>query len=899
MRGVFSRVQLWLALCLVACLAACGGGGGSEPAAGGNPVPGAGNGGVSAAAPTITTPPVAASVRAGQTASFSVVADGTQPLSYQWLRDGVPVAGATAASYTLQAGAADSGARFSVRVSNAAGSATSSAVPLAVPAKVAGILLDGDAATQVTTDTVRITGALLLESAGDLPVVRWRTTGAAEASGTASLTALGFAIDVPVAIGDTVIEVLAQDGQDQPIPSTRRITRNAGQVFAGTLELTRNVVFVNEAATTLARIALDKDTVVSGSVKLVQTAADGSETDVATLVDDGNLNNGDEVQADGVYSASFQINAAAEGKRSYRVKATLATGGVARSVATGVQVTARLPDALLNETLALQSAATGRLKTAAGAGIGALKAAVATEVQTLKASPLVAQAAPNEAGTAVSVFYKSGIGGVVGDPDPALKGGAVATQAARGPALSPAWLQQTARSVQGAGAGPALAAYAAYCDEQAAQPQARALAAGGQTALAVGTTDAVGSNRVYALAANYAEWGENDDVPKMAAQLQLSKCLDVTYKKVTTKGGGSVEDFKNLGSYGMVLISSHGDTHFTYLGFRQFGDLFLGWSPASAQVVLYSNMRVTTANKSLYEEDLKAGRLVIWGDVYGVMPSFIRKYAGKMPASLVYMSICRGAYNSTMADAFIGNGAKAYLGYSDYVAVSFTVNTATTLFTEFLKTDKTLGDAHAAVSPKVESDSDPAEFRLLGATAVKAPLQGLSDGSFESGALGAWKPTGDGRVLTQLGQSVPQDGKYLAVISTGLGFTTSAGSLEQTLCLGSQTTLSYRWNFFSEEFLEYVGSSYQDAFTVTLTDADNPANTVTVQRDTVDSLASGVAKVSNVFDRGDVYATGWRTRSFTIPPALQGKRVVLRFSVTDVGDSAYDSVVLLDAVALQ
>jgi len=67
-------------------------------------------------------------VTSGQTASFSVVAAGTAPLSYQWQKNSVNIAGATAASYTTPVTTtADSGATFRVVVSNTAGTITSSA----------------------------------------------------------------------------------------------------------------------------------------------------------------------------------------------------------------------------------------------------------------------------------------------------------------------------------------------------------------------------------------------------------------------------------------------------------------------------------------------------------------------------------------------------------------------------------------------------------------------------------------------------------------------------------------------------------------------------------------------------------------------------------------------------
>jgi hypothetical protein len=75
--------------------------------------------------PEITQQPVDAALTAPGTATFSVTATGRAPLAYQWQRNGTAIAGATSASYSLNAGAADSGARFSVIVSNAFGTVTS------------------------------------------------------------------------------------------------------------------------------------------------------------------------------------------------------------------------------------------------------------------------------------------------------------------------------------------------------------------------------------------------------------------------------------------------------------------------------------------------------------------------------------------------------------------------------------------------------------------------------------------------------------------------------------------------------------------------------------------------------------------------------------------------------
>src|SRR5271168_1606796 len=90
---------------------------------------------VTAAAPSITTQPSNQTVTAGQTATFTVTAAGTTPLSYQWQKGTATISGATSASYTTAATTtANSGSQFSVVVSNAVGTIASIAATLTVNA---------------------------------------------------------------------------------------------------------------------------------------------------------------------------------------------------------------------------------------------------------------------------------------------------------------------------------------------------------------------------------------------------------------------------------------------------------------------------------------------------------------------------------------------------------------------------------------------------------------------------------------------------------------------------------------------------------------------------------------------------------------------------------------------
>jgi hypothetical protein len=106
--------------CLVACLllgflSACGGS--DTPTASAPPA---------AAAPSITTQPQNQTVAVGSTASFTVAAAGTAPLTYQWQKNGTNISGATSSTYTTPATVAgDDGSLFQVIIMNSAGSVTS------------------------------------------------------------------------------------------------------------------------------------------------------------------------------------------------------------------------------------------------------------------------------------------------------------------------------------------------------------------------------------------------------------------------------------------------------------------------------------------------------------------------------------------------------------------------------------------------------------------------------------------------------------------------------------------------------------------------------------------------------------------------------------------------------
>ena len=89
-------------------------------------------GGPGATSPIITAQPTNQTVGAGASASFLVVAMGTQPIRCQWLRNGVALPGATSMQYTLASAQATNAGSYRAVLTNVVGATTSVVATLTV-----------------------------------------------------------------------------------------------------------------------------------------------------------------------------------------------------------------------------------------------------------------------------------------------------------------------------------------------------------------------------------------------------------------------------------------------------------------------------------------------------------------------------------------------------------------------------------------------------------------------------------------------------------------------------------------------------------------------------------------------------------------------------------------------
>ena len=195
---------------------------------------------------------------------------------------------------------------------------------------------------------------------------------------------------------------------------------------------------------------------------------------------------------------------------------------------------------------------------------------------------------------------------------------------------------------------------------------------------------------------------------------------------------------------------------------------------------------------------------------------------------------------------------------------------------------------------------------LLGTASLTAFSQSSDNviGNFEKTfEQDSWSVNGDVRLVSSLGELQPPEGTQMAMITTGLDTGTQAylasaeGSVLSRTVIVPDTakTLSFAYNFVSEEPMEFLGSPYDDKFTAEIICDSSTTALLNQSINTANwNPVSGVD-----FDGGDrtAYQTAWETVHYDIS-AFAGKEITIRFVVSDVGDSLFDTVALVDNVTI-
>ncbi|MEM7261729.1 MAG: LamG-like jellyroll fold domain-containing protein, partial [Planctomycetota bacterium] len=142
---------------------------------------------VSETIPNFTTQPSSQTVCPGTTIVFTVAADGTAPISFQWRKDGVDLAGETNASLVVSPVSAPDAGTYDVVANNGCGTTNSAAATLTVNTP-ASATVAGPAGGACDGDRVTLTASTL----GTAPItVQWRKNGidlAGETNATLTLS---------------------------------------------------------------------------------------------------------------------------------------------------------------------------------------------------------------------------------------------------------------------------------------------------------------------------------------------------------------------------------------------------------------------------------------------------------------------------------------------------------------------------------------------------------------------------------------------------------------------------------------------------------------------------------------------------------------------------------------
>ncbi len=622
---------------------------------------------------------------------------------------------------------------------------------------------------------------------------------------------------------------------------------------------------------------------VDSTVMLVNLDANNNIVEeLGLLLDNGDLDNGDDILGDNVFSGIITLNKPAGELRLRVVGKVQQTDKTIDGFSTilTLSVFADFTSQELNVLLTTQQNAFNKLNEFMGGNVNNLESAIGQVVTWLQSQPGVA-AVSSDGTSNIEILYTSNVyGGLVFAQEDAS--GSIIT---RGGVLTQDDRRKNYRPI------PVRSQTTGTIDESKIPYRVSKPSDLDPTI--------IGNRNVMIYAPFEAAFAPQNEGQKIVGILNSSDFeFEITY---LTNQNATINALNNLTDYGYVVLATHGSQ----------GKSFSTGEVVDTNSASYQNQ---------YKAMIKAGKLAIWknivikidgttnvkSDVYAIRFPFISDIPGTFANSVILNNSCESTMNNDLENAFIGKGAKTYYGYSKIVSSRFCVENADSLTRRLAKELKTTGESFIAGNDPYSTHN--AAFQLKGANNVHYSEE-LINGDFEFGRLDGWTKAGDGRVISKLGFLDPTQGNFMGIISTGLGFTEATGSIFQSFRVGNtQSTLTVKWNFLSEEFLEFINSQFQDYFRIIIRHADGSEEVLLSK--TIDEIAADFGATLEdpgnliyvspgiVFDIGDVYMTGWQTSTFNISQ-YQGQRVTLIFEAGDVGDSIYDTAILLDEVSVQ
>jgi len=753
-----------------------------------------------------------------------------------------------------------------------------------------------DGMLAVTQATVAVSGTAS-DNIG-LGRVEWSTDQGQ--SGTATGTKEWQISSLPLALGTNVLTVTVYDLVGNVASATLTLDRYQQ---AGSMTLNPGAILVDSSSPIQVNFNLGAGVTV-GPLGVRLALADERNTvleELAELFDDGDLTlHGDEILGDGVYSNRVVITESAPGAVRLMVLVDLGDEAQGRSPVTLLPIHTPASQTEYGVVLATQTSAGQKLDSLLAQG-ASLEAAVA-QLATLLSQQDGVASVQSSGVTSIEIRYTSGLlGGLT--LQQTNTGGSVITRgggaltATAGPPTFPdeALTRWTAQDTVRRAAGPTIPLHLQTTGTSFG-PDDLALAPAMSPSV---PKDVILSQNVLIYAPYEADWDPFNEGPALVTALDDAALeFSVTY---VTNQQATVAALQGMTQYGLVVLATHGsggEWILTGQVATEEGNETYAALLKDGQLGTFTNITIGTTGSTATTK----------ATVYGATSKFVANLPGTFPQSLVVNNSCESTKTTKLSDAFIAKGAQTYFGHSEVVMSDFAVNRVTELVSGMV------GEGLPPVKDVfVPGQVDPpygAEWQFVGNEELRFS-DDFINGDFEFGTLQGWTTLGDGRVITRLGSLNPYEGSFMGIISTGLGFTETSGAIYQSFTVADTVnSITLNWNFLSEEFLEFIGSQFQDFFRISITDGSG-ATTVLFSR-TVDQIAAAFECTDEggpncslipvspgiIFDQGDVWMTGWQTLTLNLAP-YRGQTVTIKFEAGDVGDSIYDTAVLLDGMVVQ
>jgi len=779
--------------------------------------------------------------------------------------------------------------------------------------------------TSFTSDSTPVT--ISGSGSGPIDAITWKNNTNGQSGNVTGTT--DWSVEVSLAEGDNEVEITASSTGTaaEDVTITLIITYNPYVMFTSLPQLTPSTGIAGTTYDPVyVRIGIDSTNLDTTSISVFKVDATGNKVGSAlgSLTDDGNLLNGDEIQGDGIYSANISLSSATAGAFTLRIFASDNDANEQKTAVFSMNFFALPTTAQMTQQATNNNAAYNKFEELFGS---------AMLTQTLEKTPAMIQSFDEmvsylktltgvvDAGTgSYGVWWLNETGmfsvlSLIVPEDKDYSGIQVESllRAGRPDDPLPGQKGYDPRSTRLEYLKPNVA----MKDILALQEDEDQYKIGSLNAIHIMPFQHTISWYKTTYPGGWYSVVEDSVCPPFTTVDEINEVADPMTTAATEPVPLSV--WKSLSNYGLISSATHGDTmdipkkelEEKYPALALIDWLF-PWH--DNRVILFTNIAMddTVAALTPYFEDILAGRLMLWPEAANkvsliITPEFISHYNGTFPNSIWINISCKGAFNNTLAAAFLAKGGGAWYGYSDYVSASYAHKTEKTILEKLIDEGKNAGeafDAAVAAHGANEGGTTPAALVIHGEKKTKISDE-LKNPSFEdpdgAGSLLGWVTAGDGRAIKVLGTDAPTDGGTMAVISTGLGFTVDVGSILQSFCVPANAkNLIFDWNFYSEEFQEWCDTQYDDTFQVSIIDIETGVETVLFLT-SVNILCGNLGaliKSPVEFDQGDTWYIGWQLNKTIDISAYKGKAVILKFFSTDKGDSIYDTVILIDNIRI-